>query len=277
MAQQQAIEEHQKRLDAEAKLVEARKKRIAVEETQGDSLMNIRQAITKQRLVNRIRAAEDARIAEAALQAAELTRKEMEQRKLITEKVNEAVEAALASRKDATLLTGQVLVNATAGLTAKVSAANANTATMDASVVMAARELDELRAQAETSKSEALKAQQAAYEDRARADAAKLGSGILDKVKDCEDEKLANQTEALKTAQVQAATDAQSAASSVATMKAAEEAAFTSQGLAIRNLKTAAETVGNKTATQLYVGEVSQIAPEAFINGVASGIVGGKS
>jgi len=274
MAQQQAIVEHEKRKVAETQVVEARQLRENAEKTQGDSLVKLHQAVSKQRLVNRIRAAEDARIANAALQSAMLARSELAAKQKLSDTVNAAVEKALSERRDASILAGQALVNATADLTKQVTTATAEMTQQDTVMQNAKYDLLKLQYQAEQSQKDAVSAQSKAYEDRARADAAIVASKLLKKSADCEDDKLDDTTGALKTAKDQQVEDESVQTAKISAKEKAELKAFKAQDKAVKNLEEAATVYGDAdSGTKSYV-KMAQIRPEGFIGGVANGITG---
>mmetsp|Transcript_86940 Transcript_86940/g.243663 ORF Transcript_86940/g.243663 Transcript_86940/m.243663 type:complete len:480 (+) Transcript_86940:132-1571(+) len=277
MAQEQALQEHAKRLAAEGALAEAHAARAKDQSSAGSRLEQIRQDITKQRLMNRIRAAEDARIASAALEAARRAKADVQHEKEIAEKVAAAVNEKLASQRDAMASAVQEFITASANATAKVSAATAEAAQYDTKVALAKVELEHLREAAEKSAEVALRRQQEAYEDRAKADAAVLTAAMLNESKNCEEGKLNNHTTALESAKANFTNLDHLAKENSAAESMAEEAARTAQNKAVEDLKKSAGKLASVYASTQYASEIAKVAPEAFVKGFADAVTNKSS
>jgi hypothetical protein len=271
MAQADAMAEHQKRLAAEAKLRDLREKVAQAKETD-KSFDDIRAENTKQRLANRIRAAEHARIATAAKDAAEKARLEMRRKADCEKKENATTEAAENLRKEASEAAKQQLDRATAELTSRVTQTASQTVQEEQAVASASLQYDLLKKQAELSSAAAIEAQRLAYEERAKADAAyNLYDNYITTRNDAYAKAYTSRKEAAAAMDQVNETRAKAEAS-IAERTEVMKASDRSTGEALKILKSTANSAGEISAKAHYAADISEISPKSFISGVASGM-----
>lgn len=276
LAQQAAVEEHAKRVKAEQEVAGLRQRRVSEEESAEDNINKIRQAISKQRLVNRIRAAEDARIAAAAVEAARQARLELAKKQAVDEKFAGAEQEAKELRESAQVLASQMVVNATAELTAKVASSTLGASQEEQALALAMREYELLKAQATRSADDAVDAQRVAYEDRARADIANSNSDAIDSVAAQTIAAKKNYTASVSQAVEEAKTERERSEVAKATHETAYVAAFTAGSAAVEQLKDLVDKRGEVSGDVQYATRMAEVSPERFLAGVAAGIQGTK-
>eukprot|EP00928_Gymnodinium_smaydae_P087375 TRINITY_DN71645_c0_g1_i1.p1 TRINITY_DN71645_c0_g1~~TRINITY_DN71645_c0_g1_i1.p1 ORF type:complete len:513 (-),score=161.94 TRINITY_DN71645_c0_g1_i1:19-1422(-) len=270
LAQKQALEEHERRVAAEKRVEELRKVRKQAEEARGSSMDRIRQAITKQRLINRVQAAEDARIIEAATEAARVARGEILRQQIVEKQVQDALDAAQRDRETAARLAAAVLLNATRAANAQVANHSAQVTQLEQDKAVQRRSLELLRQQAERSADLAAAAAKIAAEDRARARAAaEQEAGHLQVAAQMEGQAANLSAEVISAAtraeQQQAEADAAAAARGAAVADAAG-----AQAGAVRSLKVAAQDMSRVASVSQNAGKLAAAAPAAFIRGINS-------
>lgn len=275
-AQEDAIWEHEQRVAAETQLEELRRKTAAAKDNDGQ-LDSIRAALTKQRLINRVRAAEDARIMAAAKDAATKARLELKQRALNVDAVKEAALAASAARDNATLLAGQIVANATAELTAQVAKATSAAAQREQEVALAVQEYEFLKQQAERSAANVTAAQKQAFGDRAMADAALNRYQAYGVVAAAMGDKAEDSSSTAADAVDKVNSTREKASVTFSERDEAEKEAFATADGAVEALKAVATKAGKTNGLTEYAADISDLSPNSFLSGVAAGMKKARS
>eukprot|EP00927_Polykrikos_kofoidii_P027335 TRINITY_DN24086_c0_g2_i1.p1 TRINITY_DN24086_c0_g2~~TRINITY_DN24086_c0_g2_i1.p1 ORF type:complete len:511 (+),score=97.03 TRINITY_DN24086_c0_g2_i1:140-1672(+) len=272
-AREMAAEERRKRLEAEERVVAARNERVRVEQERIERLDQLRKAITKQRVINRVRAAEDARITSAAIEAARQARAEVASRHLSMEKLEAAAVSGDEHMKAAKVLASQAIVNATETLTGRVSGSAAKSVQAQFALADAKRTVDELREKAATSAAAAQEAQRLAFEDRSRADAARLGKVALEDFAVQQREAYQSTEAAVPTSRQNVTAAAGRLIAATAEKNKAVSDAFKRESEAVRALKLTADKAGQVSGLTSYAQDLAGTAPAAFIDGLSRGFM----
>mmetsp|Transcript_33751 Transcript_33751/g.73873 ORF Transcript_33751/g.73873 Transcript_33751/m.73873 type:complete len:461 (+) Transcript_33751:81-1463(+) len=266
MVQEQAVLEHLQRLEAEKRLEEVRKNRS---ETQNISsaILDLRKAVALNRLEDRVRAAEDARIAKVALVAAQEAIAKVAQIKAADARVQAAIEKARGDIEAAKAQAVAAISASNATLNAQVAAQVAAAWASAEGIEKSQQELVELLSQVNRSAGAARLARQQAFLDRARADAvlasatsAEQYTGTLTS-EAAKAQSMAEAAQALYDKQVQAVN------TNVQAVKQAEADAYQGNLEGVTALKDTAQHAAEIYAKTEMGEKFAEVAPGSFMNG----------
>lgn len=167
--------------------------------------------------------------------------------------------------------------NATADLTGKVAQATAKASQEEQAVALAAQQYDFLKKQAERSAKSTIAVQRLAYEDRANADAARM---IYENYMLASEQVNASAEKSSRKADlaVDKVTSTRTKASATVTERTeAEKAALETADDALQALKDTAAHAGEISAKTEYDAAMSDLAPNPFLAGVATGMKNARS
>lgn len=270
-AYDQASREHQARVLAEERADAARQARLDAEEASQSHLDEVREAVGRQRLVDRLRTAEDARVAEAASVAAQQAQEDHARMEAEEARVRATAQAA----QDAT---SAAIHEATISLSGLATETIQQVADMAESVsqrqqgAQAARIAHEhLQEQAREAQEAADHAAAAAALDRARADAASRAVNALTQ-NSTRSSAAATAASAVADQDATAAAAAEAEAEAAASLAGSHEDAVASAAAdAVDTLRAAAESASASSARTAVAETMARVAPVPFMEGVRQG------
>lgn len=270
-AYDQASQEHEARVRAEETADAAHQARVDAEEASQRHLEEVREAVGRQRLVDRLRTAEDARVAEAASAAAQQAREDHERMEAEEARVRATARAA----QDAT---SAAVREATVSLSGLATETIQQVADLTETVSQREQEAQAARIAHEHLQEEVREAQEAADGstaaatlDRARADAANRAVNALT-------QNATRSSGRAAAASARADQDAANAASAEAEALAAanlagshEDAVESAAVAAVGTLRAAAEVASASSARTAVAETMARVAPVPFMEGVRQG------
>jgi len=270
-AQMAAYDEQKKRIAAEQRAANARQQRIIAESAHTSKISHLQAGMQTQRFADRLRAAEDARIAAAAVRAAQQAKTEVEARAHAAELIRRADLEAQKLRSESLRAQMALLTNMSAAWTSQVATAAASTERQHALTLEALRDVNDLRLKAEKSEAMAKTARMRALTDRVRAAVSNEASKTLDKVESKLLSKYEKVHEKAKESEKSALSDTQKALAAKQIQEAAAANGMQAIDLTIRTVQQSALRAQAAVSNADKGVEFAHAAPKPYVTGFEMG------